>query len=48
MGLLRIDNVQKVQQSKRIMGGPMSLREHGCAIELASLLVRPSFWEVKP
>jgi len=47
MSLLILDNVQKVRQSKEIMGGPMPLCEHGCAIELASLLVRPSFWEVE-
>lgn len=39
-----IENVQKVRQSNKIMGGPMPLRERGCAIELASLSVCPSFW----
>ena len=44
INLLIFDSVQKVQQSKKDMGGPMPLRERGSAIELASLSVRPSIW----
>jgi len=38
-----IENVQNVRQSQKIMGGPMPLRERGCAIEHASLSVRSFF-----
>jgi len=46
MDLLLINGMQTFGKSSlRIMSGPMSTREGGCAIQMASLSVRSSFSE---